>query len=272
MGGVLTWPSYRSKFSNLTFAGGLVVEQTGKLLIYPLGVTVRVGGFQYVDPNPQYGTGIGVTAWGYGIGTGLYVREQGTIQFPIIGMTLEHSFSDDQQKAPDNANTPDPSGRLIALDGMHFYGGTLRGKASFIIHNVLYIGGKHAKRVEQQADLVNVDHAEYGVGDIRFRDNGVFTNIGTIQSMTSVSTGGLPPIGVNQGADDPTSQFHMFYAGTEKPAGATNNYNSDMFRQYHTWDSDEYHLNFTVYVNGLANSMSATLTSSTVNLDVPLPH
>ena len=248
------------------------MEQTGQLLIYPVGVTVRVGGFQYVDPSPQYGTGIGVTAWGYSIGTGLYVRDQGTIQFPIIGMTLEHSFSDDQQRAPDNANTPDPGGRLIALDGMHFYGGTLRGKASFFIHNVLYIGGWHPKRVEQQADLVNVDHAEYGVGDIHFRDNGVFTNLGTIQSMTAVSTGALSPIGVNVGADDPTSQFQMLYAGTEKPAGATNNFNPDMFQQYHAWDSDVYHLNYTVYGNGLGNSMSYAVTPSTVNLDVPLPN
>lgn len=243
-GGALVWPEWRGAHRNVSFFGGLYLSGTGMVVLEPLATQLSIY-------------------------KGLTLTGRSTLQCPVIGMALEPAGSDDHLRAPDNANSPHPLTHVSAWDGMYFYGGTLRGRCNFVAYTVLYVGGGNVKQVQEQASLINMGHAEYGLGDVLFRDSSHFYNRGTLQSIQTAALTHLSSVAVNEGAEDPTALFQMMTAGADRPLEATDEARDEplLATQYHSWDEDLYHLNYSVYVNGLGDSMSFTAPPDTVELD-----
>jgi hypothetical protein len=242
-GGALVWPAWRGMHRNVSYYGGLYLSGSGQMAIEPLATQLSVH-------------------------KGLTLTGMSMLQCPVTSMALEPAESDDHLRSPDSVNSPFQSSHVFAWDGLFFYGGTLRGRCNFVAYTVLYVGGGNVKQVQEQASLINMDHAEYGIGDVLFRDSSRFLNRGTIQSIQTPSLTHLSSIGVNEGAADPTALFQMLSMGADRPYGATDDARDEpMFTsQYHSWDADYDHLNYTVYVNGLGDSMSFTVARDTVQL------
>ena len=154
-GGTMVWPDSRGSGQTITFNGGLVMQKTGALIVFPFSTNIVI----YDD---------------------VYLRDESLIQFPLIGVAAQASLFDEQD-APD----PAPRGILTSNKTMRWEGGTLRGKADFKANGELFLdGGK--KYIKSLAKLVNQGHCEWGTGDLISSDSGDFLNLGTVQMMAGV--------------------------------------------------------------------------------------
>jgi len=197
-GGSMVWPESNGPEQTITFNGGLLIENTGELQVNPFSTTILVN-------------------------NGVHLKDQGLIQFPLIGIAAQASLFDEQD-APD----PAPRGNLISTGIMRLDGGTLRGKADFTALDALFLDGDN-KNILSLAKLVNRGHCEWGTGDLITVDSGDFLNQGTVQMMDGVA--GFFSNGL--------------YAGTELPVES----GGDVFAlEYHSWDMDNGGLDYTEYV------------------------
>jgi len=122
-GGTLLWPLLNGVGATVTFLGGLLVKNTGQLVLQPWSTNIVVHKIVQFQDNCL-------------------------VQYPVIGITAQPFVSDSD--APDKS----PRGSLTALDSMVFLGGTLEGKADFIASNLMELDGEE-KRIRNLAKLIN---------------------------------------------------------------------------------------------------------------------
>lgn len=149
-GGALIWPVSNGDGQTITFNGGLLMRNTGQLIIEPFSTQILI-----LDD--------------------VILQDECLIQFPLLGIGTQASTFDEQD-APD----PTPRGVMTATKTMTWEGGTLRGKADFVSVLELYLDVAD-KKIESLAKLVNQGHCEWGLGEIITVDQGDFLNYGEIQ-------------------------------------------------------------------------------------------
>jgi hypothetical protein len=110
-GGIMRWPLSRGDGLAIRFYGGLLIEQSGMLLIEPWETTIIVDKV-------------------------VHFKDDCILQFPMIGTAAQASVYDSQE-APDDS----PRGNFTSTGIMRWDGGTLRGKADFTAKVQLYLGG-----------------------------------------------------------------------------------------------------------------------------------
>lgn len=110
-GGIMRWPLSRGPGLAIRFYGGLLIEQSGMLLVEPSETTI------IVDEEVHF-------------------KDDCILQFPMIGTAAQPSVYDSRE-APDDS----PRGNFTSTGVMRWDGGTLRGKADFAASSVLYLGG-----------------------------------------------------------------------------------------------------------------------------------
>lgn len=155
-GGTMVWPLSRGAKGTLTFNGGLLIQNTGKLSVEPSSTEIVV--HRMVE-----------------------LKDQCVIQFPLLGVASQASPFDEQD-APDTS----PRGSFTATGVMKWEGGTLLGKADFNVLQALYLDGT-LKYIRSLAKLVNKGHCEWGSGNLIADNNGDFLNFGTIQMAGGVN-------------------------------------------------------------------------------------
>lgn len=193
-GGAMVWPQSRGAGLEMRFFGGLLIQGTGALRVEPLETSI------VIDKTVE-------------------VKDDCIVQFPMIGIAAQPSLYDTVD-APDIS----PRGSFIANDIMRFAGGTLRGKADFIVGSVLYLEGGE-KRIRSLAKLINRGHAEWSTGDIITADQGDFVNLGSVQMSNGTST----------------FNANMRAEGTIVPVES----GGDVFAlEFHSWDLDQGNLDF----------------------------
>mmetsp|Transcript_32731 Transcript_32731/g.47252 ORF Transcript_32731/g.47252 Transcript_32731/m.47252 type:complete len:417 (+) Transcript_32731:3-1253(+) len=222
-GGALLWPFSRGPEKSITFSGGLLLKQTGQLIVEP------------------YSTQITILKE-------VILMDECLVQFPLLGIAAQASPFDEQD-APDKT----PRGSFNAKSTMIWAGGTLKGKADFNALLELYLDSSYTlpgvagsssastRNIQSLAKLVNRGHCEWGEGDLTSSDQGDFLNFGTIQMMNGVNAFGS----------------NLFYKGTELPIEN----GGDVFAlDYHTWDMDQGSLNYDEYVRQRIIFVSAPAT------------
>ena len=114
-GGIMRWPLSRGDGLSIRFYGGLLIEQSGMLLVEPWETTI------IVDKEVHF-------------------KDDCILQFPMIGTAAQASVYDSQE-APDDS----PRGKFFATDVMRWDGGMLRGKADFVANQTLFLGGSEKR-------------------------------------------------------------------------------------------------------------------------------
>jgi hypothetical protein len=204
-GGTLVWPRSRGDGQKATFAGGLIIDNIGRLEVVPWSTTIDVKNL-------------------------VRFQDECLVQFPMIGIASQPGLSDRQVAREDRLDAPDnsPSGVLTAVDKMEFLGGTLRGKAKFIVTGSLLLDGDE-KRIRSLAKLINRGNATWGTGNIITADQGDFLNLGTLEMKNYESFNG-----------------ESLFEGTIIP---TENGGDRYALNFHSWDMDEGQLDFTEYID-----------------------
>jgi len=154
-GGTMVWPLSRGTHGTLTFNGGLLIQNTGKLSVEPSSTAIVVHNV-------------------------VQLRDSSSIEFPLLGIAAQASPFDEQD-APDTS----PRGSFTATGIMRWDGGTLLGKADFNVLQALYLDGTY-KYIRSLAKLVNKGHCEWGRGNLVADNNGDFLNFGTLQMASGV--------------------------------------------------------------------------------------
>ena len=139
----------------ITFNGGLLIQNTGSLIVEPFSTVIEVN-------------------------SDVQLQDEALIQFPLIGIAAQASVFDEPD-APD----PFKRGQLNARARMILDGGQLKGKADFTSFDTLYLDSSD-KRINSLAKLVNMKLCLWGAGDLLFSDNGNFLNLGAVQMLYGV--------------------------------------------------------------------------------------
>jgi len=197
-GGTMVWPLSRGTHGTLTFNGGLLLDNTGMLSVEPASTEIVVH-------------------------NGVQMSNSSIIQFPLLGIAAQ-ATPFDELDAPDTS----PRGTFTVTGVMRWFGGTLNGKAEFIVEEALFLDGD-TKYISSLAKLVNKGHCEWGTGNIITDNNGDFLNFGTIQM----------PVGATSFSSS------AMYRGTELPLQD----GGDVFAlEYHSYDMDNGALSYNQYV------------------------
>lgn len=149
-GGRLTWPQSRGDGNKITFRGGLIIEQSGQLIVEPQSTVIQVE-------------------------SDVHFKDNCLIQFPVLGIAAQSTPFD----GPDFPDTS-PRCTLNATRILRWDGGTIAGKVDIISRSFLYLDGD-TKYVASLAKLLNYGHCEWGAGDLVIENNGDFVNYGSIQ-------------------------------------------------------------------------------------------
>ena len=184
-GGAMVWPLSRGSGYTITFNGGLLLNNYGKLQVQAFSTTIIVK-------------------------KEVWLKDNCNVQFPVTGSAAIPSNFD----APD---APDlsPRGNFTATEIMKYEGGTLQGKADFTSKNILYLYGG-TKYIKQLAKLVNQGHCEWTTGDLQMSDGADFNNVGSLQmgdgylkfNGSNLILGTVIPI--ENGGDVYAKNFHSF--------------------------------------------------------------
>ena len=184
-GGAMVWPLSRGDGATISFNGGLLLNNKGKLQVQTFSTSVVVRGV-------------------------VQFQDECSVQFPTTGSASTPS-NFDQPDAPD----PSPRGNFTVPSMMIFEGGTLQGKCTFYAMTNLFLTGG-LKTIKALAKLVNIGHAEWSTGDMLMMDGADFSNRGSLQMTdgyasfngSNIIKGTV--ISLDNGGDVFAEDFHSF--------------------------------------------------------------